>query len=37
MQQAWVRSVLLHAILWSEPYVKPGDFQSVADARFVER
>lgn len=26
MQQAWVKSVLLQVILWSEPYVKSGDF-----------
>ncbi len=26
MHQAWVKSVLLQVILWSEPYVKEGDF-----------
>lgn len=26
MHQAWVKSVLLQVILWSEPYLKPGDF-----------
>jgi len=26
MHQAWVKSVLLQAILWSHPYVKQGDF-----------
>ena len=26
MHQAWVKSVLLQVILWSEPYVREGDF-----------
>lgn len=26
MQQAWIKSVLLQVILWSEPYIKSGDF-----------
>ncbi len=26
MHQAWVKSVLLQVILWSQPYVKEGDF-----------
>lgn len=26
MQQAWIKAVLLQVILWSEPYVKEGDF-----------
>ena len=26
MHQAWIKSVLLQAILWSEPYIKDGDF-----------
>jgi hypothetical protein len=26
MHQAWIKSVLLQAILWSQPYVKEGDF-----------
>lgn len=26
MHQAWIKSVLLQVILWSEPYVKEGDF-----------
>jgi len=26
MHQAWVKAVLLQVILWSEPYVRPGDF-----------
>jgi hypothetical protein len=26
MHQAWVKSVLLQVILWSEPYVRTGDF-----------
>jgi hypothetical protein len=26
MHQAWMKSVLLQAILWSQPYVKEGDF-----------
>ncbi|MCS6927350.1 MAG: protoglobin domain-containing protein [Candidatus Binatia bacterium] len=26
MQQAWLKSVLLQVILWSQPYVKDGDF-----------
>lgn len=26
MHQAWVKSVLLQVILWSQPYVKDGDF-----------
>ncbi len=26
MHQAWIKSVLLQAILWSHPYVKDGDF-----------
>jgi hypothetical protein len=26
MHQAWVRSVLLQVILWSEPYVRDGHF-----------
>lgn len=26
MRAAWVKSVLLQTILWSHPYVKPGDF-----------
>lgn len=26
MHAAWVKSVLLQAILWSHPYVKPGEF-----------
>ena len=26
MHQAWIKSVLLQVILWSQPYVKDGDF-----------
>lgn len=26
MHQAWVKSVLLQVILWSQPYIKDGDF-----------
>jgi Protoglobin len=26
MQQAWVKAVLLQVILWSQPYVREGDF-----------
>jgi hypothetical protein len=26
MHQAWIKSVLLQVILWSQPYVKEGDF-----------
>lgn len=26
MHQAWVKAVLLQVILWSHPYVRPGDF-----------
>ena len=26
MHQAWTKSLLLHVILWSYPYVQPGDF-----------
>jgi len=26
MYQAWVKSVLLQTILWSQPYIKPGQF-----------
>lgn len=26
MQQAWLKSVLLQVILWSQPYVRDGDF-----------
>jgi hypothetical protein len=26
MQQAWVKAVLLQVILWSQPYVRDGDF-----------
>ncbi|MCO5167510.1 MAG: protoglobin domain-containing protein [Planctomycetes bacterium] len=26
MQQAWLKAVLLQVILWSQPYVRPGDF-----------
>jgi hypothetical protein len=26
MHQAWVKSVLLQAILWSQPYVREGEF-----------
>lgn len=26
MQQAWIKSVLLQVTLWSEPYIKSGDF-----------
>lgn len=26
MHQAWIKSVLLQVILWSEPYVREGDF-----------
>ncbi|QBD81005.1 protogloblin ApPgb [Ktedonosporobacter rubrisoli] len=26
MQQAWVKSLLLQITLWSQPYIKPGDF-----------
>jgi hypothetical protein len=26
MHQAWVKAVLLQVILWSQPYVRDGDF-----------
>lgn len=26
MHQAWIKSVLIQTILWTEPYFKPGDF-----------
>lgn len=26
MHQAWLKSVMLQATLWAQPYVKPGDF-----------
>ncbi|MGE0550846.1 MAG: protoglobin domain-containing protein [Kofleriaceae bacterium] len=26
MQAAWVKSVLLQSMLWSHPYIKPGQF-----------
>ena len=27
MHQAWVKAVLLQVILWSQPYVRDGDFK----------
>jgi len=26
MHQAWIKSVLLQVILWSQPYTRDGDF-----------
>jgi hypothetical protein len=30
MYQAWLKSMLLQVTLWSQPYIKEGDFQRCA-------